>query len=282
MKRLRFQQKYLSSVQHSAGENPLFKETKQRSARLKVLGSILTISLLIGTLLAFFYSPLTRIHTVKIEGLTTIPDSEMLNIVEEWMDAGILGLRRRSLTFSPNSLRRLLMEKYTLEDMTLNVQKGRLIIIGKERASEVLIQESADRFHLIDLSGLRTVSLTREEFNLNPRIAQPTVPVFIFYDATDFSRSEYLQHIDIEKLLDLNEMLHKSDYVPKQYFMTHAEERWYEVMIAGDILVKIDGASDPDQIFFALSEILQARSTELASIEYVDLRFGEHVYLRTK
>lgn len=283
MKRVRFQQKYIQN-QQSKEENPLFKDVR-KSQKKKAF--FITGGVSIGvffSVLAGLYSPLTLINTVKVSGLTTIPVSEMKDVTYEWMGSHILGWRNRVPFFKRKSLEKHLMERYVLDEVTVTREGLSLEIVGKERASEVLLQESAEQFHLIDLEGKKTISLTREEFDSNPRIAQPTVPVFIFYDATDFSSSDqFLTEINISEMLSLNSRLHASDWVPKQYLMQSPDAEWYEIIVDDGFHIRIDGGLESESTFNAISTAIKSIDSErLSNIEYLDVRFGNNIYFKER
>lgn len=282
MTRTPFQERYIKADASQLGENPLFKDQRKRNKRLKTLIVAIVPLLLASMGVAYAFSSFTRIDAIEIDGLTTIAPSEMKESLNNWMNRGVLNARSHRPFLRTRSVERHLLASYDLETVESRVNSGTLFVKGKERASELLLQESADQLHLVDLAGVKTVTLTRAEFDSNPAIAQPGAPVFIFYDAPLFAtETTYLSNINIEQVLKLHEYLKERGYEPIQYFIENNQAEWFEVKLKNGPLVKFDGGLDAFQAVSHLSTVVESLDpARIASMEYIDLRFGNTTFVK--
>lgn len=282
MTRTPFQERYIKADNSALGENPLFKDQRKRNKRFKTaLFAVLPV-LVASMVIAFSLSSFTRIDAIEIDGLTTIAPSEMKESLNTWMNRGITNSRAHRPFLRMRAVERHLLASYDLETVEARVNSGTLFVKGKERASELLLQESADQLHLVDLAGVKTVTLTRAEFDSNPAIAQPGAPVFIFYDAPLFAvETTYLTNIDIEQVLKLHENLKVRGYEPVQYFIENNQAEWFEVQLKNGPLVKFDGGLDGFRAVSDLSTVIESLDPErIAQTEYIDLRFGNTTFIK--
>ena len=272
-------------------KNPFFPD-RESIPRFKVLVFMIGGgALLVGGISLFIFAPIMSVQAVTIQGLTTIAPSEVEQVVHEqrakrrWFIAP----QNNAYLLDKEAIAMTLEQRFQFESLSVE-RKGREVIISaKERILEVALQSGGKTFFLgIDGTLVREASpeesraldvrlgkITLGEGESLPHL-QPTMPILI-----DLSASEHpvLSSDRVHDVLDLNERLLARNITPSTYTFTNFNEPWTRVQSTQSYAILIDITQNLTTQLELLDVILH-QTTDPIPYEYIDVRFGDHVYVK--
>jgi hypothetical protein len=280
-------------------QNPYFKKTSRfRPWMFFLAGGFCLIGLLS---LPFFlaYAPLFRISEIQVQGLTTIPESEIRQIIDMDLRKKRLGLFPKSSRwfFSEEGLTNLLMSQEPLTSAVVTLNNDTLMIDIKEEVT-FIVWTAQDLYVLLNLEGKAIEALDpasvnvlrirqgREVFTIpeggksEPRILAPTIPVIIDKSNTEIViGSTILSKEKMEHILAIDEAVRTTSLVPMEYQIDTPQEIWMRIMTLGpDVL--FDLTRSPEEQVSALKTVLSAHAQESEAWEYIDVRFPENAFVK--
>jgi hypothetical protein len=294
-----FEQTHVREYQKQKYQNPYFKKTSRlRPWMFFVAGGLCLIGLLS---LPFFlgYAKVFQISDVRIQGLTTIPESEMRQIID-------LDLKKKRFVLFPQSsrwffsetqLHDLLISQEPLTSATVKLEKGIVTVEVKEEVT-FITWTAQDLYVLLNLDG-KTVEVldpasantlrarqgrealaVPEGGNTEPRILAPTIPIIVDKSNTQVViGAPLLTKEKIENLLAMDEAVRATSLVPTEYQIDTPQENWVRIVTAGpDVLFDITRSSQ-EQVS-ALKTVLDAHKQESGAWEYIDVRFPENAFVK--
>ena len=294
-----FEQTHVREYQKQKYQNPYFKKTSRlRPWMFFVAGGFFLIGILS---LPFFlaYAPVFRISDIHIQGLTTIPESEIKQIIDLDLQKKHLGLFPQSSRwfFSENGLHDLLLSQEPLTSAAVTLQKGVLTVEVKEEITFVT-WTSQDLYVLINLDGKAVEVLDPASANIlrsrqgrealpipeggksEPRALAPTIPIIVDKsNAQVVIGSSLLTKEKIEHILAMDEAIRAASLVPTEYQIDTPQENWMRIVTAGPD-VFFDLTRSPEEQESALKTVLDAHKQESGAWEYIDVRFPENAFVK--
>lgn len=273
--------------------NPFFNhEPRQINPWLLLIGAgIISLGLFAG----FLYLPFLQYDQLNITGLTTLESSEVESTVN-----GILEHNRwlivpgRQLVFM-NSARVIkeLNSKFNFASIELSRAKRQLSIKAVERITQVTWLSGA-KVYLLDLSGLAVAEASPEivanviarkdsavEVPIAPGV-QPTIPIII--NAKDEVVTVGQSILDVSRLTNillLDSSLRDRGLVPRSYTFTDAGQPWLTVQ-TDSVSLLVDVTQGIVQAMSMFDTYRTQGDVSFTTLEYIDLRFGNHLYIQTK
>lgn len=258
--------------------------------------------LLIGTgvvglslLACFLYLPFLQYNQVEVTGLTTLAAGDVESAVNEVLNhrRWLIVPGRQLIFMNSTKIIKELNTSYNFASISLHRAGRHLIIEAVERITQVTWL-SGDKAYLLDLSGLAVAEATPEIVaNVTARKnaaadvpvasgVQPTMPII------SSSKNEIVtlgQNIlDVTRLTNtllLDTSLRERGLVPREYVFDDATQPWLTVN-TDSVALLVDVTQSIPLAMNMLDAYRAQGDTSFTTLEYIDLRFGNHLYIKTK
>lgn len=273
--------------------NPYFQKTPRRNWRLIVTltGISLGILCLIRVTLA---SPFFAIQRIHIEGTETIAPEEIEQKAWEQLRRSHLlifeGTNR--FLYDEQDLRDALSSGYAFETLevarTCDLRGGgcEIRVIVKEKTSQ-LVWVSGDRLYLVDLHGTATRELTPPETEewkspIPPQESQvKRFPVFSDVNASPVSiGGSVLTETEVSNILSFERQLGQMSIPFSRISIDRLAGKWMAIKTLDGYDILIDAVGNVDEQILRLSVLLRDTVKDTKNLQYVDLRFGDHIYYK--
>ncbi len=273
-------------------KNPLFPD-KHGSALHRL---VWTLGVGTFALLAVFslavYGPLLRITDVRIDGLTTIAPAEIEALVAAQREKRRFFVFPQNTTFMFNAfaLEKTLTTTYAFDKIHVDTEGRTLVVAVKESVSYVALR-AGGRTYFAGRDGAIIREASEGEVRaIDVRLGlaipaegetlpvlQPGMPIIAITALVEGSEPT-LTAQKVQGVLTLVEQLFVMRITPKLVTFARVEDQWVSVSTeAGyEILVDVTESIDPQMI--SLSTVLD--NTNSAVYDYIDVRFGEHVFVK--
>ena len=124
-------------------------------------------------------SPLYRISDVSIAGLTTIPEQEVLDLIESQLASKRLNIfsQRNKVFFNERLLEETLNDTYQFSRLEIDSKRKSIHIISEEKISEV-VWVSGEEMYFLDLDGVSVRTLYDvEKAQVHARLGLPAIEI---------------------------------------------------------------------------------------------------------
>jgi len=269
--------------------NPHSRRNKNRRPLFILLGVLLSLGLILFGLWNYLESDQYIIHSIVVTGTETIPTQDLEQLTNDFLDQHrmIFFSNRKRYFFDSETLREKLTSVYVFESLQIEESGGTLYLKIKEKLSQ-LIWKSNKKYYLIDLQGVIIREFTKEELNI--------------LTSTDVETSNDTLH-RLPRFIDLNDseiQPGKSVLTPEEidgifrfYFHLKAQKitvintkidrlagRWMSVSTGSGLNILFDPTQDIKLQAANLETTLRDKIEDPTQLEYIDLRFGDHIYFK--
>jgi hypothetical protein len=279
-------------------KNPLFHQEVRMALWKKILFSILGVGGSTGLLWLIFFGPFSGITQVSVTGLTTIPNTFIENATHAQMEYKSFGFfpERSRYLFRVKAFEAQLQALYDFEYLSVVIHGGTLEIEAKERLSQFVYQ-SGDVFSFIGLDGKLTrllydfeIAQISERLNIpclylydgsQALPLQPAMPIIVDASAPELIMgTEILFPMNAETIIAFNESLSSLLIHPVYYLRATRTDSWLSVMTEEGFEIYIDGTRGVGEQEEILKTVIAEYRDRLETIDYIDVRFGNHVYIK--
>lgn len=286
--------------------NPYFQRERKRDWRTiaVVTGIGLAVVCLVSVI---FASPTFAIRRVEVTGTETVSPNEIRDHVWTELSRRRLGLFHATNRFlyDERRLRDALGSAYAFE--TLSIARScdwgdgcGLAIAVLEKTSQ-LLWASGDRLYLVDLHGTAIRELTPDEIAAwkapgpppqdplpngslpLPEATNPLkkLPLFVDLNASAVGvGSAVLTESEVTNLLDFEKRLSAMNVLFSQVDVDRLAGKWMAVKTLAGFNILIDASGDIPAQILNLQVLLRDTIKDSKNLQYVDLRFGDHVYFK--
>ncbi|MDP2631310.1 MAG: hypothetical protein Q8P30_00900 [Candidatus Uhrbacteria bacterium] len=282
MNRRNFTKSHQTKVYESRRfENPFFQDKKRfKFPWKKIFASILVLITLSGFVYFIFYSPLFRINSIAITGLTTISTESVEDVIENtFLEKRLLVLPKDNrFIFQSDDLHSALQDAFDFAELDIT-QHGNAIEISLEERITSILWVSGDRYVIADLDGNVIEDLVaNEEGVIDLPSAIPKVFDASFSEIAlgDYVLAEYI----IQNIITFDSGVRKLNFEPEGYEIESPEFTWFTVKTTSGLDLMFDAGKGTEVQLLALEVTLREHKDDLAELEYIDLRFGDHVYVK--
>lgn len=272
--------------------NPLFPHkdlpAKQKIARILALafvGGAAILALLI-------YGPVLGIAGVRIEGLMTIAAADVESLVTEQRGTRRLLIlpQNNVVVFDTAKLASTLHQSYALETVDV-ARDGRLIVItAKEKVLHVAVRDARRTFFVGRDGNVIREATAEESKAVDVRLGlaqpqdgetlpvfQPGMPVIRVPDVAD-GQPVIMAAERVETVIHLVERLFAMRIKPLLMTFARNEDPWITVRTEAGYDVLVDITEPLEGQLQSLKAVLD--NGEGVSYEYIDVRFGEHIFVK--
>lgn len=255
-------------------QNPYFERQKKQHKRWPYLLAILIAGLLIYLI---FYNPWFRIDHVNVEGTKYIDTSLVESEISSYLDKNrwlVLPGNNRWI-FSEDRLTEHLVKKFVFESTEIKLKKKTLSVTVTERVSK-MIWATSEQQYLIDLAGtiIRTITPEEQETYADlPKIHDlENKPVSL--GQTVMSDSV------VQGTIGFFGLAAQGGIVIEYFYAESNDDNWLIAKTDQDYKIYFIPIEDIEAQANNLVIILRESIDNPNAIQYIDLRFGDHVYYK--
>ncbi len=272
-------------------QNPYFQDKQQISWKHLFAIGAGVVGVIVITVL-FLSHPRFVIRSVAVKGIVHIDENEFESIIREYLGSRkVLFFKKTNrFIFTPDPLQELLEESFAFENILVN-QKGTEIVINLKERTSHLIWKTYNTFYLVDLNGVVSRELTNEELNLLKEDIEDkalttlpfirSLPVIVDRNNIEITiGSEVLTPVEIENAFRFHKHLSAQNISFISTEIDRLAGKWSGVVTKEGYRILFDLSADIDEQAERLETILKEREEDKVIEEYVDLRFGDHVYIK--
>lgn len=274
--------------------NPYFQHQQKpsvwRARLLLLLGTVLFGALLY--LLAF--APFWMINEIKIEGLQYMSSTPIEALASEQLNLRrwIFFPQRHPWFLDNQAITERLNTQYAFETINMDTSGRTLTITLKERVSQMM-WFVADQGYFVDLQGVIIRALSADEdmaLSLSGPVVEGPFPLqdrlrglarIVNEDGAVPVAGEVVLVTDgVKKIIEMNAALIANNLTPDHFAVERATAAWARADLREGFYVLFDLTTNVDEQMLNLITVLQQDVKNRETLEYVDVRFGNHVYVQ--
>lgn len=282
--------------------NPYFQQ--KATSRWKIIVPAVAAVLALGCVIAFvFGSPFFAVRSVRVEGTESISSDEIAQRVWDELHRSRLVFfdATNRFLYGEERLREALAGAYAFESLEINRTcawngDGCSVDVRVREKTSQLLWVSGEHVYLADLQGVVIRELTAAEieaWNAPEPPPDGTVPpapppdplkrfpAFVDVNATPISISiVVLRPDEVANLFRFQEGLKTLGIGFGQTKIDRLAGKWMAVRTTTGYDVLIDALGDIDLQLTNLQALLRDTVKDPSALQYIDLRFGDHVYYK--
>ncbi len=276
--------------------NPFFSHEPTQYNPILVVTGVIAVFLLLAA--GFLYAPFLRYDNIRIDGLTTLSADTVRQTAESIVDhQKFLIVPGNHVIFLPHrTLIQTLNTQYNFANLVLEREGATLVIRTEERITQIA-WIAGDVTYLVDLAGIavseadeatRLAITARQTVQAADAVAtqapglQPTMPVLVNSNADPVTLGQTVFSADkLANILILDKALRERGIIPLDYTFDEAQAPWTTVRTATAGLL-IDVTKDIVEALTMFDAFRDEREESLDTLRYIDLRFGNRIYIHQK
>jgi len=278
-------------------QNPYFRRDKPLRWKGWAVGIALSTTV-VGLLWFFFKAPMFTIETVSVSGTQSIPPADIERIAVGYLEQARWGVFRASnrFLFRANELEKELTQQYAFESLVVEVEDQHVTISVREKTSQLIWQSGVERF-LVDLQGQVIRPLNEAEIasleappTLPPTPAGYTesttnplirLPVCVDINGTPVTiSSSVISPEEIQGVMAFADQIQRVGLHIKQTIFDRQAGKWTSAVTTEGFDVLFDPVADIPSQVVRLETVLREEIPDRTGLQYIDLRFGDHVYFK--
>lgn len=272
--------------------NPLFSHKKRPLVTRKYIILPIFFLVITGMIWLILSIPLLRISTIEVSGLVTIYPDTVRQSVQEEIDKPVYKMLSGSHIWlaSLDEIKIKLKNEFQFKSVDATV-KGRTLYIDAEERITRAIWISNGEFYFLDSEGIIVRKLTDEEkaeaenqINTQETPTQTMqLPVLTIWNLNNGSvepEESVTSSIVLTTIDQFDQMLRATTIQPISYTITNHEEVWLNAKTTLGVDIYVNGVGDAQVQFDNLQLIIEEYQDSVHDLEYIDLRFGNRVYVK--
>ncbi|TAL50128.1 hypothetical protein EPN81_03630 [Patescibacteria group bacterium] len=249
----------------------------------KRLGFIVGVLVLgLGGIAGIFGHDVFRIDRIEILGVKYLDKAMLESVISTHLhDTRLLFFERSNqFLFSPDELSQLLEEQFALASISIGLQEGTVFIVLEERTSN-LFWKTQEKLYVVDLEGIVVREVVDSDDSILQQANLAELPIFI--DTNDVSvqvGSFVLTAEEIERAFVFFDHLKEAGIKYAYIELDRLAGKWVKLVTEQGFSIFVDLTGDVDEQYKNLSIVLQEQVGDPSTLEYIDLRFGDKVYVK--
>lgn len=295
MKRRDFTRSFGRAYDGPRLRNPFFAApTPAKAVKYLMLG--LVISAVVGIPIVFVYAPFMRYRDLQINGLTTLDSAQVTSTIDESLNRRrLLIIPGRHLFFaSKEGIVVALNAKFHFAELALRRDGRTLVIDARERITEIA-WTAAGKTYFVDLAGVAVRDATPEalamiaarrtsaaDVPVAPGV-QPTMPIIDVDGESDKGVGSVVIDADhLQRILAIDAALRTRGVKPLVYTLATANAAWLTLTTEGGPSLLFDITVAQDDALAMYDAFIREKNGDVSRLLYIDLRFGNHVYIKER
>ena len=256
-------------------KNPYFKHAPKRRWHRLII-ALLILIFLCGVSIFFLRAPAFAIQDIRVTGTESLPSETVTRIVETYLNesAFLFFKHKNRFLFDGGALQQRLMDRYTFETLEITRQGNTLLLRLKERNSQLLWMTGGESY-LADAQGIIIRALSSDEQNAHP------LAIFIDLNETPVIVGRtILSPLIIESIFRFQRLLQEQHIDFTETRIDRLAGQWVSLRTVVGYDILFDPEGDIDAQANHLAVLLRETVKDPTRLEYIDLRFGDHVYFK--
>lgn len=273
-KRNFFRQRESKRYKRKKYKNPYFRGQKKIPWKW-ILWPTGSVILLVSITSFFLSSDLFRIKEVRIEGLTTIPTETIEPIVWDYLNerSGLLFRASNRFLFDQDTLKETLAVSFAFAQIDAKREGNTLSLVLTEKTSHVLWVSGED-VYLADRQGAIIRTVQQEE-------ATEDIPRFVDLNNTRIApETTVLTTEELERIESFHSYLQAQQFTLVETRIDRLAGKWMSTVVSEGFQILFDPSGDIPAQALRLETVLREKVPDRSRLEYIDLRFGDHVYIK--
>jgi len=298
--------------------NPYFRGREQRQ-RWKLLGMLaLAVLAIVGVVYFFFFTNTFAIQRVDVSGTETIDPAQIESIAKTYLSETslIIFSHTNRFIFDTMTLKDRLNASYAFKSLSIDVEESVLKIAIEEKTSQLMWRTDGVAY-LVDLEGVIIRPLTESELTLRA-VPPPEIPARLHTDGNadgeegpkeekstyteqEIRRIKHLHNLpvfedmngesaepgdsvltaeEIQNISRFRDHLNEQGIGHQTVVVDRLAGRWVGVETIDGYQILFDPLGDIDLQALNLQTVLRERVDDPTELQYIDLRFDDHVYIK--
>lgn len=243
------------------------------------------------------YAPVFAFDEITVEGLASIPNEQVIQIIEEQTRKKTYNIfpQNNRFYFRDDLAYDQLMQAFDFSSLEITVENKAVRVIAEERIVE-LVWLSGDNYYFLDLDGKIFAELTDQEreqvyarlnnlpdpvFEEPVRKLLPTMPIVNDLQSNGIELNQQMTtDTFVNGLIDIDKGLRRHGIMPVVYELAELRSHSLRLKTHNGYDVFVSPTEDIDEQMKGLEVILSDYAERLGELEYIDLRFGSHVFIK--
>lgn len=268
------QKRYASKSHH----NPYFrgKGSRKRVIALVITGGTL---IFIGAFVSFFLAhPIFNIREINIHGVESANQETLSAAARSFFAQPVTFVfdQQNRFLFDKAAFLNLLETEFTFRDIQLNRHGSRIDLRLVERTSQLLWQVD-DAVFVVDLDGVVIRRIEQDE----QEHLKTVLPLFLDRNDVEITIGDLVMTPqEIEAIFRFHEHLVSQQIAITQTEIDRQAGKWIGVRTSQEYYILFDATGDIDAQAQRLAVLLREKVKDPSQLQYIDLRFGDHVYFK--
>ena len=273
-------------------ENPLFAHKKEKKSWKKFLIAPILIFVLIILIWGLMVIPWLRVKTIDINGLVTIYPDSIEESTWNYISNPVLGILPGEHVWfiRLEKLQEALKDEFQLKTIEVS-HDGRTVNIEASERITRAVWVTNGKMYFLDAEGVvirELLELERAEVELqiNAQITpsqslQSTV--FTIWDLDNHIielEQQVVSSVIISSVKKFDQLMRGTSVQPISYIIDHKDEVWLTITSTLGVDIYFNGVGDAQEQFENLQLIIEEYGESVHDLEYIDLRFGNRVYVK--
>lgn len=289
-----FQRSQFRRYQARRFHNPFFRRPVNKISWRWRLQIILAALIFVGMIYLFAFAPFWMVKNVRVEGLqymSSAPIKEMANTQLE-AHRWLIFRQRHPWFFDEQALKDRLNAAYAFETLEASIEGHVLTISVTERVSEIIWYTENGPF-FVDLTGTVIRALSDDESSAltvsGPVIEGPfplqdrlrALPRIADQGDEDLQPGEsVLVTGGVQKIVAMNQALIAQNLTSDHFTVERKTAAWAAAELREGYSVLFDLTNPIEDQIKNLLAVLSQEVKNRATLDYIDVRFGNHVYVQ--
>ncbi|MEK7614811.1 MAG: hypothetical protein AAB431_00310 [Patescibacteria group bacterium] len=252
--------------------NPYFREPKNKKLILILGGVLLGLLCLAAGACLLLSHPRFQIKQIQVHGVQQVSHEQMDQTIKTYLNERVFLFfkRQNRFLFQSSTLSELLKKDFAFSDMTIRKHGITVEIDLTERTSHLIWQTGAKKY-IVDFEGVVVRESTDNDI----------LPLFV--DRQNVSvevGSSVLTAIEIKSVFLFQERLRTQNISFTQTQFDRLAGKWTGILTTEGYTILFDVTGDIDAQAGRLELLRKEKIKDTSKLQYVDLRFGDHVYIK--
>ncbi len=290
-KRNHFRSEQQKTYRTQRFKNPYF-QVKKMSVKLIILLSSVGFILLIVCLFLLFTNKRFSVSSVEVRGTRYFSEESFKQVVLSYfLNSPLPFVNHRNIfLFRSDDLRAQLEKTFSFESIQINRDGQSVRITIEEKQSQIIWLTQKKRY-LADLEGtiIRELSIEEQALIDGPPaiMIDPSIellrelPIYLNRNNTPVTvGGRVLTKEEIQNISLFTDRLIQMQIGVQRIEIDRLAGKWMGVRTTDEYDILFDATGDIEGQVVRLQTLLKEKITEPAKLEYIDLRFGDHVYFQ--
>lgn len=267
----RLQQKRYS---HGTYRNPYFRAPKTPKNKYLYIG--VGILFLFAAFFFYLFSyPAFAIRSVEIRGLHTSSNKQMEAEIRQYLDQSHVFIFHNTnrFLFSKKVLQTYLEKSFAFDQIEIRLKRQTLSLTIKERTSDIIWKTNKE-LYLTDLQGIVTKKIEQID---------PASPLPVIVDRNNKPVAigdQILSENHIKQILAFQQLLSAQGITFSETQIDLQVGKWMGVLTTQGFYILFDPDGDLNAQSERLKALLKETIKDVTNLQYIDLRFEDHVYYK--